>query len=211
MAWGLFASKKEDKKVKTQSTVEKKGGNSGNTIIRRKIVLAGDGGTGKTSLIKRFVDNTFDEKYIHTIGTNVSKKVIPFKKEKIDLRLMIWDVQGQKNKYIESLFSGAKGAMLVCDITRIETLEHLDDWLFAVYEQCGFIPVVIMGNKIDLSENALFGEEELRVLVNKIKSKVKSYAEFYMSSAKTGEGVVEAFQDLGKQVIGDPKDPGTED
>ncbi len=208
MAWGLFSKKVEEKKTEAPAPVQKK---AGNTVIRRKIILAGDGGTGKTSLIKRFVDNTFDEKYIHTIGTNVSKKVITFKKEKIDLRLMIWDVQGQKNKYIESLFSGAKGAMLVCDVTRIETLEHLDDWLFAIYDQCGFIPVIILGNKSDLSERALFGEDELRILVNKIKGKVKSNASSLMTSAKTGQGVVEAFQDIGRQVIGDPRDPGKED
>ncbi len=113
-----------------------------------KILLLGDGAVGKTSLVRRFVEQQFDESYKMTIGVNVKKKEI----ESLDLTMMIWDIYGQKlNKDLHSTnYSGADGAMLVYDLTRYETFKSIDEWIDEVFEVIGKIPLVILGNKNDL-------------------------------------------------------------
>lgn len=116
-----------------------------------KILLLGDGAVGKTSLVRRFVEQKFDESYKMTIGVNVKKKEI----ESLDLTLMIWDIYGQNiNKDLHSTnYSGADGAMLVYDQTRYDTFESLEDWIDEVFSVLGNIPLVILGNKKDLLED----------------------------------------------------------
>ncbi|MFP4000753.1 MAG: Rab family GTPase [Thermoplasmata archaeon] len=113
-----------------------------------KILLLGDGAVGKTSLVRRFVEQEFNESYKMTIGVNVKKKEI----ESLDLTMMIWDIYGQRlNKDLHSTnYSGADGAMLVYDQTRYETFESLDEWIDEVFSVIGDIPLVILGNKNDL-------------------------------------------------------------
>ena len=102
--------------------------------IKRKVMLLGDGAVGKTSLIKKFVTDRFDDKYITTIGTKVTKKDLVLKdnEKTIYLTLMVWDVLGQKGyKNIQaSSLKGADGIIFVCDLTRRETLTSLTEyWL----------------------------------------------------------------------------------
>src|SRR5512136_294554 len=102
--------------------------------ILKKVVLLGDGGVGKTSLIARYVVNKFDDKYIATIGTKVSRKDIQIVKPDliINLRIMIWDILGQKeySKIRSASLSGAQGLILVGDLTRPDTIKSLKDfWL----------------------------------------------------------------------------------
>ncbi|MFP4050336.1 MAG: Rab family GTPase [Thermoplasmata archaeon] len=113
-----------------------------------KIVLLGDGAVGKTSLVKRFVEQKFSDEYITTIGTNVKKKEIP----DLDVKLMIWDMYGQKLKTTlqKSSYKGADGALIVYDITRMKTFESLDNWMEQLFDVTGEIPVVVLGNKYDL-------------------------------------------------------------
>jgi len=105
---------------------------------------------GKTSLVRRFVEQKFDESYKMTIGVNVKKKEI----DELNLTMMIWDIYGQKlNRDLHSTnYSGADGAILVCDLTRYETFESLDDWIDEVFSVTGKIPFVVFGNKNDLTK-----------------------------------------------------------
>ncbi|MEF8873317.1 MAG: Rab family GTPase [Candidatus Thermoplasmatota archaeon] len=115
-----------------------------------KILLLGDGAVGKTSLVRRFVEQKFDDRYIATIGVNVKKKRLP----DLDVKLMLWDMYGQKmNKDLHaSHYSGADGAIIVYDLTRYDTFLSLASWINEVFSVTGKIPFVILGNKLDLIE-----------------------------------------------------------
>jgi len=169
--------------------------------IKRKVLLLGDGAVGKTSLIKKFVLDKFDDKYIATIGTKVTKKELEIKNngESIYLTLMIWDVLGQKGfKGIQSAsFKGADGVIFVCDFTRKDTFDSLEEyWLPILGERGANIKKVFVANKSDLEANAKFSLAELYELASKHSS------DAYSSSAKTGENVEELFMSLGKTLIG---------
>lgn len=170
--------------------------------IKRKVLLLGDGAVGKTSLIRKYVLDKFDDKYITTIGTKVTKKVMELEQdgEPVELTLMIWDILGQKGytSIQASSFKGAEGVMLVCDITRKETLPSLEDyWLAELAKVREDIPMVFVGNKVDLIDERQITEDDLVAMTDKFKT------EFFMSSAKTGENVESMFKALGHLVISD--------
>ncbi len=203
-----------------------------------KILLLGDGAVGKTSLVRRFVEQKFDDKYKMSIGVNVKKRVI----EELDLNMMVWDIYGQKlNKKLHSShYSGADGAIIVYDLTRYETFVNLDDWIDHVFSYVGELPVAILGNKFDLIEayetsdeedfnhfvhrnhlevldahTRIYGEDPVfrRVMVkdfwdwaNKKKDETDLKFSFYMTSAKTGENVDEAFLSLSRMLAGSDND-----
>lgn len=163
----------------------------------KKMCVVGDASVGKTSLIRRFVVDKFDDKYLITIGTKTTKKNIVVSDEDgdVSIKLMIWDLMGQTGftEIQKSAFKGASGAFIVLDLSRRETLDSFDRWLFSLYKITGDIPVVILANKRDLQH--AFSESD-------IERKVREYGfPFYFSSAKTGENVNEAFNELGKMML----------
>jgi small GTP-binding protein len=161
----------------------------------KKIILIGDGGVGKTTLIRKFVYDTFDDKYIQTIGTKVSKKKIILPEARLDVNLMVWDVQGQRNDpLLTRYFAGAEGALFVCDLTRFQTFEDLPEWIKDFEAMCGKVPMVLLGNKADLIDSAQFGEPELRALATRYN------ATAYLTSAKTGDNVERSFNELAKAI-----------
>lgn len=117
------------------------------------IVLIGDGGVGKTSLIEKFVKNTFSDNYISTIGCKTSKKTISLGEH--ELNLMIKDVPGQDtfSNLNKSNFRGVKGALVVYDSTRKNTFESIDRWIENLYSVTGDVPVCIIGNKHDILDS----------------------------------------------------------
>ena len=94
-------------------------------MIRKKILLLGDFSVGKTSLVRRYVDGAFDDKYLTTIGVKISKKLCTI--EGVECELLIWDVEGStpSKKISLGYYRGASGAIFVTDVTRKETLENL--------------------------------------------------------------------------------------
>jgi small GTP-binding protein len=168
--------------------------------IKRKILLLGDGAVGKTSLIRRFVVDKFSDEYITTIGTKVTKKDLRIESpsKATDLTFMIWDVLGQKGyKGIqESSFQGAKGALLVYDVTRTETAESLQEyWIPHLTSVTDPIPIVVVGNKIDLANFRREAQEALDELKDELG------VSGFLSSAKTGLNVEAGFQALAKAVM----------
>jgi small GTP-binding protein len=170
--------------------------------VSSKICLIGDGGVGKTSLIGRYVHDRFDNKYLKTIGTKVSRKEISFvcpeSHVRVKLGAMIWDIMGQKafrNLLQDAYFHGANGLIAVCDLTQRQTLESLDEWIDSITAISGKIPILILANKNDLSSEIQFGEDELRKFADLID------APFLFTSAKTGENVDEAFLAIGKEMV----------
>jgi small GTP-binding protein len=170
--------------------------------LKLKICLLGDGAVGKTSLIDRFVTNEFSEDYLLTVGTRTSKKEIlisnPRLGRDIHLTLLIWDIMGQYNfrKILHSTFlKGAKGAIIVCDLTRRETLENLDRWVDTLFVEGQVMPFLVVANKNDLKSKYEFNKND----VDKI---AKAYMTTTLTaSAKTGENVEKAFQLIGEKII----------
>src|SRR3989442_7561439 len=108
--------------------------------MKVKVCLVGEAAVGKTSLIRRFVLDNFDDKYIQTLGTKVSKKEltssVPEGAGELKIDMTIWDIMGQKGfreLLKEAYFYGARGILAVRDVTRPKTLDDLDDWIERVY------------------------------------------------------------------------------
>jgi small GTP-binding protein len=150
-----------------------------------KLCLLGDGAVGKTSLVRRFVFDVFDDKYIMSFGTKVSKKTVVIGESNVDL--MIWDILGQRahRSLHAAYYLGATGALCVCDLTRPETMESLTTWVEGFQSTAGPMPVVILGNKSDLPRAVSHSE---------LKSfGARSGSDSLETSAKTGENVEAAF------------------
>ncbi len=168
--------------------------------IKQKLCMIGDWGVGKTSLIRKFVYNQFDDKYLVTFGTKVSKKRIKYKVDKeniVDMNLIIWDIMGQKEfKRVQlNAYKSANGAFIICDVTRNDTLFNIYTWQSDLYEVTGEIPIVILANKADLRGQEKFSEDDLRKVANDIN------APYFFTSAKTGDNVEDAFTNLGLKLI----------
>ncbi len=162
-----------------------------------KMCVIGEAAVGKTSVIRRFVFDKFNDRYIATIGTKTSAKALQVTvDEKVfDLKLQIWDVLGVRtfSKIQKNTYKGANGAFIVLDITRKKTMYSFEAWLLSLYKIAGEIPVVVLANKKDLK--AEFGIEEIEALV-------KAYGfPYFLTSAKTGEDVSEAFSTLGEMMV----------
>ncbi|MFQ5986505.1 MAG: Rab family GTPase [Thermoplasmata archaeon] len=168
----------------------------GKERIKIKVCLVGDSAVGKTSLIRRFVHDEFDDRYVTTLGAKVSKKDIVVRVaegKRLYVDMTIWDIMGEKS-FLDLLkdvyFHGAKGILTVCDVTRRDTLYGLPDWVDAVQKITGDIPMYVLANKVDLKDQISFDEQELRELAGKYDSP------YSYTSARTGENVQEAFQQL---------------
>jgi small GTP-binding protein len=169
--------------------------------MKMKICLVGEAAVGKTSLIRRFVLDDFDDKYIQTLGTKVSKKEMTVSTPEggydLKIDMTIWDIMGQKGfreLLKEAYFYGAKGIIAVCDVTRRATLDDLDDWIEGVYSVTGKVPIQFLANKVDLKDRAEFGEAEIQQATRAYGSPSS------FTSAKTGENVESGFQSLAERV-----------
>jgi len=157
---------------------------------------------GKTSLIRRFVLDTFEDKYVVTVGTKITKKEITvFKPEiggEVHVDMTIWDIMGEKGfreLLKDAYFFGANGVLAIADLTRKKTLDDLDDWIDGVEKIVGKIPIFIVVNKCDLIDQAQFSLKEVSQTAKAFDS------EFLYASAKTGEGVEQCFKKLGEYVV----------
>ncbi|KST66319.1 Rab family GTPase [Mastigocoleus testarum] len=173
------------------------------SIISRKICLVGDFGVGKTSLIRRFVDRQFSDKYLSTVGVKISRKLVKaYPKELVnsqDLNLLIWDIEGS-NKYkaiSPSYFQGAKGGIIVADLTREDTLEHLKDRIEAFLKVNPQSYTILALNKSDLIETEYLDRIQKKYQFENNPMILKTY----LTSAKTGVNVDEIFQLLANSII----------
>ncbi len=170
--------------------------------MKLKVCLVGEGAVGKTCLIRRFIHDQFDDKYISTLGAKVSKKEIRLPTPKgdgdVEIDMTIWDIMGEKGfreLLKEAYFHGAQGILAVCDVTRKDTLFELPEWVNSVNKVAGAIPIALMANKIDLMDQWAVTKEEIRKIAESYK------APWLLTSAKTGENVEEGFRSLASSVI----------
>jgi small GTP-binding protein len=168
------------------------------TTISKKICLVGDFGVGKTSLIRRFVDRQFSDKYLSTVGVKISKKKVDLSEEK-SVQLLIWDLEGHtKFKAIApSYLQGASGAIIAADVTRQETIDNCTErlQLFLSVNPKGI--AIFALNKADLIE-----PEKVQLLLENVKKEQpEQVIATYSTSAKTGENVDEMFHLISQQMI----------
>ncbi|MCB9418596.1 MAG: GTP-binding protein [Ardenticatenaceae bacterium] len=163
-------------------------------VVQKKICLLGDFAVGKTSLIRRFVEGRFDDRYLSTIGVKISRK--PIDMADFTLNLLIWDLAGGDDfsKTGASYLRGAVAALIVCDLTRPDTLAGYE---FYAHQMRQIVPDAILifaGNKADLTEERALSVEELQTLVQQLGG---TYLD---TSAKSGYQVEKAFQLLAQQL-----------
>ncbi|MHA1472105.1 MAG: GTP-binding protein [Promethearchaeota archaeon] len=155
-----------------------------------KLILTGDYKAGKSSLIKRFIENEFTETYLATIGVEISKKSVEMDKETI-INFVLWDIGGQIGTmapYRHRFYEGASAAIIVIDRTRLNNLESVKTWYKDIKKSVPRdIPVVIAGNKSDLQDELVISEEEIKIVAKELGF------HYILTSAKTGENVNEAF------------------
>lgn len=156
------------------------------TNLDRKICLIGDYGVGKTSLIRRFVDRSFSDQYLTTVGVKISRKLVSLS-DSLGVHLVIWDLEGS-NKFravMPKYLQGATGAIVVGDVTRSDTIEHIPSHCEQFHRINGNRPILIALNKFDL-----------------LTSEPPDIPNAYHTSAKTGAGVDELFYDLSAKLAG---------
>lgn len=160
-----------------------------------KIIAVGDGTAGKTSIIRRYVHEEFDSKYIKTIGVAHALKRLCL--NDTEITMTIWDTGGQElfDCIRPQYYRGAHGVLVIYDVTSQESFDHLDKWFTDLDEQCGKLPIILVANKIDLVEKSVIPREEGE------RYALKKGLMFFETSAKTGEHVVDVMEELGKKLL----------
>ncbi|MDF1876329.1 GTP-binding protein [Sulfurimonas sp. SAG-AH-194-L11] len=167
-------------------------------MITKKIILIGDFSTGKTSLIRQFVDNQFSDEYLTTIGVKISKKIINIQ-EDLEIQLLVWDIEGQTDvKAINPAYvMGAHGVIIVADLTRQKSIVNIKEHLALSSKIIKNAPVIIALNKSDLLDNS----SKIETTITEIKSSYSNISHIYPTSAKTGLNVELIFQNITKSIL----------
>ncbi len=175
--------------------------------IAKKICLVGDFSVGKTSLIRRFVDGQFSDEYLSTVGVKLSRKRVTtlatdaqISKE---VELLIWDIEGQTQfkAIAPSYLQGAKGAIIVADVKRKETITHVQDHLDLFFKINAKGWVIVALNKIDL----LPPDQQADLIARcTFEQQHRQVIATYSTSAKTGEAVQTIFESLATVMLTDP-------
>jgi small GTP-binding protein len=165
-----------------------------------KIVLVGEPGVGKTSIIRRYIHGVFEESYRAGVGTRIFSKELVVDNKRVTLS--IFEIGGQeKFRFGENvLYKGSDGVIIVFDITNGNSFQVLDDWYSQVESNLGEdVPLFLVGNKYDLSVSRKVQRQEA---LSYASSRGADYLE---SSAKTGKNVIKLFYDLTQKILSSPK------
>ncbi len=170
-----------------------------------KTIVVGDGAVGKTAITFRYAVDKFQENYKMTIGVDFT-----INREKVndkEIKIQVWDTGGQEkfSKIRPLYYRGALGGLVVFDVTTKESFENLDGWFEEIQKNCTQIPIILVGNKIDL-KNRKTTKEEGRKYAAK-KSKEMGYKIPYLeTSAKTGETIKKVFRKLVESMVRDAEE-----
>lgn len=157
-----------------------------------KVSVVGDGAVGKTSLIKKYTKGNFEKDYIKTIGAQFSR----FEKTIEDdiVNLVFWDIAGQEDfDFLQPLFyKESKASIVVFSLEENElgnnSFDHISNWVQNLKRFCGEIPMILFANKVDLAE-----KNDVNLLDIKNVADEHNFISYSLTSAKTGQGVNEAF------------------
>lgn len=161
-----------------------------------KVLLLGDAGVGKTSLMWRFSDDVFNQTYISTIGIDLKLRTIDVEGKKV--RLQVWDTAGQERFHAISVsyYRTAVGIMLVYDITRRRSFENIAKWLRNIDEHAQEDVVkLLIGNKCDMQQPRDVKREEGEMLADEYDMS------FFETSAKENESIDEAFECIAREIM----------
>ncbi|MFW9880769.1 MAG: Rab family GTPase [Candidatus Thorarchaeota archaeon] len=161
-----------------------------------KVCVFGDTAVGKTSLVDHYLTNEFHENIQATLGATIHIKFIKVKNAKITLQ--IWDFGGHKNFMflIPAYARGSSGAVFMFDLTNLNSLENLKNWLVEFKKISGIIPLILVGNKLDLEQERICTKEEALDLM--VSYHFFNYIE---CSAKTGENIETVFKSLVSEIL----------
>lgn len=165
-----------------------------------KIVLLGDTGVGKTSIRRKYFGKGLSNSYLPTLGSDFAIK-------KVDTYILqIWDLAGQASfKNIRrQYYVGSHGAILIFDLTSEKSFENLNSWINELLAQAGnMIPIVIVGNKLDLTlgKGIRIKKNRIETYIEKLRSRYKYRFVYFDSSAKTGKNIDNIFLELIDEMI----------
>jgi small GTP-binding protein len=163
-------------------------------MLQKKVCMLGAFGVGKTSLVRRYVQSIFADTYLTTVGVKIDKKTVTVGGEPVIL--LLWDIAGEDevSPVRLSYLRGASGYILVADGTRAETLDIASSMQSRVTSEIGSVPFLVLLNKADLQESWEITREPVESLESAGWSILRT-------SAKTGEGVDEAFTELAQRIV----------
>lgn len=161
-------------------------------MIRKKILLLGDFSVGKTSLIKRYVEGTFDDKYLTTIGVKISKKQLTI--ADVTCEMLIWDIEGStpSKKISLGYYRGASAAIFVSDVTRRETIEGIEEHKNIFLNENPDAKFVVAHNKIDMLND---------IAKERLEHELVSDDNVFLTSAKNNQDVEALFMKLMKEIL----------
>lgn len=166
---------------------------------KNKVTIIGDGSVGKTSLIRKFTQGAFQKDYIKTIGAQLTNYKTELNGDKVEL--IFWDIAGQDDFHFlrPSFYRSSKAAIIVYSLEENDlgerSFEHITSWLKDIKQYCGEIPVIIFANKVDLINEQSLDQAKIQNLV-----KEQNFLGYYITSAKTGQGLDDAFNTLIKEI-----------
>ena len=157
-------------------------------MIQKKVCMVGVFGTGKTSLVQRFVHSRFSERYLSTVGVKIDRKVVEM--EGHEMTLILWDLAGRDGHedITASYLKGAHGILYVVDGTRKETCDQIGELTAIARGAAGDVPSVVALNKSDLVDQWKLSPKD--------ESKLAIAGLVLRTSAKEGTGVEEVFRQL---------------
>ncbi len=163
-------------------------------MLQKKVCMLGAFGVGKTSLVRRYVQSIFSDNYLTTVGVKIEKKTLTVEGE--SLIMLLWDIAGEDevSPIRMSYLRGAAGYLLVADGTRSETLDVARSIQARVEAEIGAVPFLLLLNKADLEESWDLSADAFATLESAGWGTIRT-------SARTGQGVEEAFQELAKRML----------
>ncbi|MHA1238500.1 MAG: Rab family GTPase [Candidatus Odinarchaeia archaeon] len=159
-----------------------------------KVIVAGEGGVGKTTLINRFITGEFTHSKT-TIG--VAFYIAEVKLNSAFLKLQIWDLGGEERfrTILPSFCRGARGAFIIFDLSRYSTFLRINEWIELIKKSTGEVPIFLIGAKADLIDENEFDESQIEDIVKKY-----NLDKYYATSAVTGLNVEQVFKDMANRI-----------
>jgi len=159
--------------------------------VALKVVVVGNGGVGKSSMIQRFATGIFTRDYKKTIGVDFLEKNMTI--AGIELRMMLWDTAGQEefHSITRAYYRGAQGCVIVYSCSDPESFSTVESWKHRVTNECGDIPMVLVHNKVDLADEC---QRVKRASGEELAKKLK--ISFHTTSVMRDQGVNEVFKRL---------------
>jgi len=171
-----------------------------------KLIIFGDHGVGRTTLEKyldqihpidrRFFQPLFESQDRSVTGVNYHKKLVEIRRNRLTLQIWVLGNQERFRDLRKMYVKGSSGSILMYDITNASSLSRIPEWCEMIAEHCGEIPILLIGNKLDLEEQRAISEERGREVQR--KNNLSSFMEI---SAETGENVEKMFELIGELLL----------